>query len=97
MKKIFHLFASPKTKLAAFATALLCTLNTATIAAPLVFETEAAKIIVVRPLDLWSGDKTTLEESLAGHKEKTVHYKIQTETSVLNGNPAPFDHLPIIW
>ncbi len=96
MKKIFHLFASPKTKLAACATALLCALSTGTIAAPLVFETETAKVIVVRPLDLWSGDKTTLEESLAGHKEKTVHYKIQTETSVLNGNPAlfrsPTDH-----
>ena len=95
MRKILRLFASPKTKLAACATALLCALSTATIAAPLVFEIEAAKIIVVRPLDLWSGDKSAIDESLKAHKEKGAQYYIKlNEKHTLGGSPTLFQKPP---
>ena len=41
-------------------------------AAPLVFETEAAKIIVVRPIDVWRIDPTLGKDSLEEHKNKRV-------------------------
>lgn len=86
MKKIFHLFASPKTKLAACATALLCALSTATIAAPLVFETEAAKIIVLRPLDIWSPDKSASDASLQEHRRKVADFFVKANGKRLSNS-----------
>jgi len=66
-------------------------------AAPLVYETEAAKIIVVRPIDLWSGDKSVLEDSLNALKGKGAQYYIKLkEKQTLGGSPTllqkPLDH-----
>jgi hypothetical protein len=44
--------------------------STTSQAAPLVFETEAAKIIVVRPIDAWFADTSQQEKSLADHGKK---------------------------
>ncbi|NBX55819.1 MAG: hypothetical protein EBT70_12270, partial [Betaproteobacteria bacterium] len=92
MKATHYASVTKLVKRAAFVLGLFTsTLATTTsLAAPLVFETEAAKIIVVRPIDLWSGDKSVLEDSLNAHKEKTVHYKVQTDSAILSGNPALF-------
>jgi len=101
MKATQNTWLKKLAKCSAFALAFATTsvVSIPTLAAPLVFETETAKIIVVRPIDLWSGDKSVLEDSLNAHKEKTVHYKVQTDSAVLNGNPAlfrsPTDH-PLI-
>ncbi len=90
MKKILRLFASLKAKLCLSATALLCTLNTETAAAPLVFETETAKVIVVRPIDAWFADQTQQEKSLSDHKSKKVNYDIKHGKDWLIGSPGLF-------
>ena len=90
MKKILRYCTSPKTKLAACATALLCTLNTGSIAAPIVFETETAKIIVVRPIDAWFADQTQQEKSLIDHKNKKANYAIMHYKDWLIGYPSLF-------
>ncbi len=56
-------------------------------AAPITLETDDATIIVIRPLDLWSGDKGVLEDSLEAHQEKTAWFMIQTDKEILFGNP----------
>lgn len=62
--------------------------TTASIASPLVFENESAKVIVVRPIDQWSGDKSALEASLEALKNKTAWYTILlSDQKYLFGNP----------
>lgn len=62
--------------------------TTASIASPLVFENESAKVIVVRPIDQWSGDKSALEASLEAHANKTAWYVLALkERNNLYGNP----------
>ncbi len=57
-------------------------------ASPLVFETDTAKVFVVRPIDQWSGDKSALESSLDAHKNKTAWYTILlNDQKYLFGNP----------
>lgn len=43
-------------------------------AQPVHLETEAAHIIVTRPIDTWAGNRTTAEYTLAGLKEKKVAF-----------------------
>ena len=87
MKKILRLFASLKAKLCLSATALLCTLNTGSIAAPHVFETEAAKIVVLRPIDVWSPDKSATEATLKAHQQKKADFVI-----IEKGKTLPSSH-----
>lgn len=59
-----------------------------TLAAPLIFENEAVKVVVVRPIDLWSGNKSALESSLEAHKNKTAWYTVLlNDQKYLFGNP----------
>lgn len=61
---------------------------TTAMAAPLVFETDSAKVFVVRPIDQWSGDKSALESSLEAHKSKTAWYTVLlNDQKYLFGNP----------
>lgn len=61
---------------------------TAAMSAPLVFETDSAKVFVVRPIDQWSGDKSALESSLEAHKNKTAWYTVLlNDQKYLFGNP----------
>jgi hypothetical protein len=61
---------------------------TTAMAAPLVFETDSAKVFVVRPIDQWSGDKSALESSLEAHKNKTAWYTVLlNDQKYLFGNP----------
>jgi len=61
---------------------------TTAMAAPLVFETDSAKVFVVRPIDQWSGDKSVLESSLEAHKNKTAWYTVLlNDQKYLFGNP----------
>jgi hypothetical protein len=67
---------------------LLLIATTAATASPLVFETESAKVFVVRPIDQWSGDKSALESSLEAHKNKTAWYTVLlNDQKYLFGNP----------
>ena len=62
--------------------------TTASMAAPLVFETESAKVFVVRPIDQWSGDKSVQSSSLEAHKNKTTWYTVLlNDQKYLFGNP----------
>jgi len=45
--------------------------------APIEIDTADAHITVVRPIDLWSGDKSVLEKSVQAHQEKTTWYTIK--------------------
>jgi hypothetical protein len=57
-------------------------------AEPITIETDHARIIVVKPLDMWSGDKSALETSLESHKEKTAWYFLKlNDRKWLSGNP----------
>lgn len=56
-------------------------------AAPITIDLEDATIMVVRPLDLWSGDKSALEDTLEAHQEKTAWFMIQSDKEILFGNP----------
>jgi hypothetical protein len=79
-------------KRAAFALALVTT-TLASItaqAAPLVFETEATKIIVVRPIDVWRIDPAIGKDSLEEHKNKRVSYVLAHGGAKLNGSPTLF-------
>ena len=56
---------------------------------PITIETNDATVIVVRPLDQWSGNKSALEETLAAQQEKTVWYQVFLgPTTGFRGNPT---------
>jgi hypothetical protein len=58
------------------------------LAAPLTFENDVVKVVVVRPIDLWSGDKSALESSLEAHKNKTTWYTVLLNNQkYIFGNP----------
>lgn len=50
--------------------------------APIEIDTANAHITVVRPIDLWSGDKSALEKSAAAHQEKTTWYTIKLNDKI---------------
>ena len=70
----------------AFATTSLAPIPS--LAAPLVFETEAAKIIVARPLDVWSPDKAASEASLLEHKRKVADFFVKENGKRLSKNSS---------
>jgi hypothetical protein len=71
-----------------FTLALSLLAATTAMAAPFVFETDGAKVFVVRPIDQWSGDKSALESSLEAHKNKTAWYTVLlNDQKYLFGNP----------
>jgi hypothetical protein len=73
---------------AAAATAMFTALATA--AAPIEFDTASAHVMVVRPVDRWSGDTTALEVSLdAVKKRQTSYTMIDLEGKHLRGSPLP--------
>ena len=57
-------------------------------AAPVEFDTEAAHVIVVRPVDVWSGDAGAQDDSLDMVKARRANYVLEiTYNSYLRGGP----------
>lgn len=74
----------PKTPLVA--AILACSLVQAE---PIVIDNNGYTIIVVRPLDEWSGNKSALQESLEAHQDKTVWFQVFLGPSTgFRGNPT---------
>lgn len=70
----------------------IATVTFAASAAPVEIDTPDAHIIVVRPIDMWSGDRGVLEESLHAHQEKTTWYVVKlNDKSWLFSNMAGQD------
>ena len=70
---------------------ILCALTAlSSNATPLVFETESAKVIVARPIDVWRIDAALGKESLEEHKNKKVSYVITHGGVRHNGSPSLF-------
>lgn len=57
---------------------------TATLAAPVEFDTKAAHVIVVRPVDAWSGDAAVSEDTLDAIREKIAAYSVVTTVPKTN-------------
>ena len=79
-----------------FIYAITCLLTATTaLAAPVEFETEDAHVIVVRPIDLWSGDLSAAENILDNYKSRKVNYFVKTEDDILyRGSPTVFQGIP---
>ena len=70
--------------------ALLCLINTAS-AAPVEFDTDTYHLIVVRPVDLWSGDSAWLEDTLTSIRKRRVSYDaIGPDGQFVRGSPTVF-------
>lgn len=59
-------------------------------AAPVEFDTPAAHVIVVRPLDIWSGDKSALKSSMDSLTEHRASYDIVLDGKRYRGSPVVF-------
>ena len=60
-------------------------------ASPVEFDTDNAHVIVLRPVDFWSGDAGGLEDSLDAVKDKKVFYTITGDNGIgMNGTPLLF-------
>lgn len=79
-----------------FTCAIACLLTATTaLAAPVEFDTEDAHVIVVRPIDLWSGDLSTAENILDDYKSKKVNYFVTAPDGTLyRGSPTVFQGVP---
>jgi hypothetical protein len=65
----------------------LASLNSA-LAQPVTIDSDTYRVIIFKPLDMWSGDKSALESSLESHKEKTAWYFLKlNDRKWLSGNP----------
>lgn len=56
-------------------------------AAPVEFDTAAAHVIVIRPLDSWSGDSSALKHSLESLRDRTVSYDVVVAGTRYRGSP----------
>lgn len=56
-------------------------------AQPVVLDTDTARIIVVRPIDLWSGDTSLQEETLESNRERRVSYDVVIDGYHYRGSP----------
>ncbi|ANB78012.1 hypothetical protein AYM40_37245 (plasmid) [Paraburkholderia phytofirmans OLGA172] len=56
-------------------------------AQPVELDTDAAHIIVVRPIDMWSGDTSTLDATLAAVRERKVSYDVKLDGTRYRGSP----------
>lgn len=64
---------------------------TSAMAVPMVFETDSAKVFLVRPIDQWSGDQSAMDSSLTAHRNKTTWYNVLlNDKKYLFGNPNVF-------
>lgn len=79
-----------------FIYAITCLLTATTaLAAPVEFDTEDAHVIVVRPIDLWSGDLSIAEDILDDYKSKKVSYfVIASDNAQYRGFPTVFQGIP---
>jgi hypothetical protein len=75
-------------KVAAMAVLGVCAVQSS--AEPVEFDTAGAHVIVIRPLDIWSGDKGTLENSLEAYSRGRVTYNITIDGERLRGSPTVF-------
>lgn len=57
---------------------------------PVEFDTESAHVIVVRPIDAWSGDKKVSEQSLELLQKKEVGYFVKQDGTIYRGSPLTF-------
>lgn len=56
-------------------------------AQPVELDTDAAHIIVVRPVDMWSGDTSTLDATLGAIRERKVSYDVTLDGTRYRGSP----------
>ncbi|WP_049096353.1 hypothetical protein [Burkholderia cepacia] len=56
-------------------------------AAPVEFDTEAAHVIVVRPIDSWSGDSPALRNSLESLRDRKISYDVVIAGTRYRGSP----------
>lgn len=61
-----------------------------TAAQPVELETDGAHIIVVRPVDIWSGDASTQNNSLEAIRNKEVSYDVVLNGGLRRGSPVVF-------
>ncbi|MDF0506654.1 hypothetical protein POK33_38535 [Burkholderia cenocepacia] len=61
--------------------------NTAARAAPIEFDTPAAHVIVVRPVDSWSGDSAAQKQSLESIRNRQVSYDLMLDGTRYRGSP----------
>lgn len=63
--------------------------------APITVNTEEARIIVTRPIDLWSGDLSSSKDILDAYKAKKVSYFVTTGDDIqYRGFPTVFQGVP---
>jgi len=84
MREVSGLFPTAAVAVAAFALGA-----NGVRAAPVEFDTEAAHVIVVRPVDSWSWDQSRAEETLDVVRSKKANYWVSTaKYASLNGGPV---------
>ncbi|WP_148046460.1 hypothetical protein [Ralstonia pseudosolanacearum] len=71
-----------------FAAAACCV--TLAHAKPVEIDTDSAHIIVVRPIDLWSGDTSALEDTMKSVTERRVSYDVFVDGTRYRGSPLVF-------
>lgn len=65
--------------------------NFAAVASPIELDTDAAHIIVIRPVDVWSGDTSTLQATLESINKHHVSYTLKDGAGhVYRGSPLVF-------
>lgn len=64
------------------------------IAAPVTIDTDETRIIVVRPIDLWSGDSSLSEDILESYTSKKVGYFVSVNGEKIIGFPTLFQGVP---
>jgi len=76
-----------KRRLRAAVAALAAALPLASSAQPVELDTPSAHIIVVRPIDLWSGDASAQAETLAALRDRRVSYDVILNGTRYRGSP----------
>ncbi|MGR9587107.1 hypothetical protein [Pandoraea sputorum] len=69
------------------AVAMLAGASSLAQSAPVVLDTDTARIIVVRPIDLWSGDTSMQEDTLESNRERRVSYDVVIDGYHYRGSP----------
>ncbi|CAE6842367.1 hypothetical protein [Paraburkholderia aspalathi] len=74
--------------LASFAVAVAALGGSVGHAQPVELDTDAAHIIVVRPIDMWSGDTSMLDATLNAVRERKVSYDVKLGGTRYRGSPV---------
>ena len=69
-------------------------ITSAAFAAPVTVDTEEARIVVVRPIDSWSGDTSLSEDIFESYTSKKVGYFVSVNGENIIGFPTLFQGVP---